>query len=150
MFTRPRSLTESSTPWLTTRRRTCPICKGDVVRSLARSQRGESPTGHNRRRGNDQPDEESASEAEYSDEEDVQTAAAITRNDSPSAARPIPVSRNASELYEEDLEGGPASAPEERPRSRTNIWRRVGSLNIPVLGALIRPERRSQELDRNR
>ncbi len=32
-----------STPWLTTRRRTCPICKGDVVRSLA-SQSADSVT----------------------------------------------------------------------------------------------------------
>lgn len=30
-----------STPWLTTRRRTCPICKGDVVRSMTRCQPGD-------------------------------------------------------------------------------------------------------------
>ncbi|KAJ5434469.1 Zinc finger RING-type [Penicillium cf. griseofulvum] len=33
---------ECITPWLTTRRRTCPICKGDVVRSLGHSQSNDS------------------------------------------------------------------------------------------------------------
>ncbi|OJJ51363.1 hypothetical protein ASPZODRAFT_127431 [Penicilliopsis zonata CBS 506.65] len=33
---------ECITPWLTTRRRTCPICKGDVVRSLAQTRADES------------------------------------------------------------------------------------------------------------
>ncbi|KAJ5174767.1 uncharacterized protein N7482_000644 [Penicillium canariense] len=33
---------ECITPWLTTRRRTCPICKGDVVRSMAHCQPGDA------------------------------------------------------------------------------------------------------------
>lgn len=42
-----------STPWLTTRRRTCPICKGDVVRSITHSQ-GDETRNHNEHPNGDQ------------------------------------------------------------------------------------------------
>jgi hypothetical protein len=102
------------TPWLITRRRTCPICKGDVVRDLSRSYRNR----HRRSGSATVPRRQSHQNADA-----IQDQAAETRNDRPSSSRPVPTGSSLDHLtdeYHDDLEANWADDPlEERdPRGR--------------------------------
>lgn len=119
-----------STPWLTTRRRICPICKGDVVRSLTRA----SPKSH----------EENPTEL---DEDEIQDQAASRTNMSPSAALPVPYPQHP----DADLERADNYASSySEPNSPSSSWlSRNVSRGLDYFGVQ-HHDRDQPPLDRNR
>ncbi|EXJ65669.1 uncharacterized protein A1O5_11196 [Cladophialophora psammophila CBS 110553] len=126
---------ECITPWLVTRRRTCPICKGDVVRSMARqgTQRYDDEE--------EEEDDDSGDSLEIGRRErertsdDVQNRVAQTVNQEPSAAIPIPTLSREDEDVErgQDLDVPLLDRERGGDRERHSMWRNMVSASVSRL-----------------
>jgi len=107
---------ECITPWLTTRRRTCPICKGDVVRSL-----------NQRDPGN--PDDEEENEQISG----VQTRAFANRGDSTGAANLVDrVDELDPDLEQNNASDAPLLSGNSNSTSQSS-WRNLVPFSLPNL-----------------
>ncbi|WEW60548.1 PA_1 and RING-H2_PA-TM-RING domain-containing protein [Emydomyces testavorans] len=106
---------ECITPWLTTRRRTCPICKGDVVRSLGAAGPGASRD----------PTEPTS--------DDGQARIAEARNDSPTSAIPIPEDDLPSDLEPGITTSASLPGGSQEPTASQSSWRDLANLSLSTL-----------------
>lgn len=135
---------ECITPWLVNRRRTCPICKGDVVRSLAHVTSARF-------------DDETMEGEQTSD--GVQDRVAQTNNEEPSSAIPIPTflrdGENRGDIDEDVEQGHNVDAPllgetladQQQGRGRQSVWRNLSASVSRLSGDTLW---RQTPVDRNR
>jgi len=129
---------ECITPWLVNRRRTCPICKGDVVRSMQRSGPSEDNEEDNREPGDETADT-------------VQERVATTiPDDTSTASIPIPDRQDVPNLMDQDVERGEDLPPTEQNEQRPIGSRWRGIINASLSNLSGDTLWRTSSVDRNR